>query len=207
MLAVEPGAGELVVRTRVGFAAWDAGILTTYTWTTTGNGLLVTVDVVPEGEWTFPLPRLGLRLTLPGGSDRVEWFGGGPGEAYRDSRRAARMGRFAATVDELQTPYVRPQENGSRTEVRWATLTGSDGAGLRVEGRPHIELTARRWTSEDLDAARHTPELLAQDRIWVNLDHAQQGIGTASCGPGVLAPHRLQARPTTFAVVLRELRV
>jgi beta-galactosidase len=206
VLAVEPGAGELVVRTRVGFAAWDAGILTTYTWTTTGNGLLLTVDVVPQAEWTFPLPRLGLRLALPAGSDRVEWFGRGPGEAYRDGRRAAAVGRFAATVDELQTPYVRPQENGSRTEVRWATLTGSDGAGLRVEGRPHIELTARRWTTEDLDAARHTPELVARDRIWVNLDHAQHGIGSASCGPGVLPQHRLQARPTTFAVVLRELR-
>jgi beta-galactosidase len=205
VLAVEPGAGELVVRTRVGFAAWDAGILTTYTWTTTQSGLLLTVDVVPEGEWTFPLPRLGLRLALPAASDRLEWFGRGPGEAYRDSRRAVGVGRFAATVNALQTPYVRPQENGNRTEVRWATLTDPDGAGLRVEGRPRIELTARRWTSEDLDAARHTPDLVAGDRIWVNLDHAQHGIGTASCGPGVLPQHHLEAVPTTFAVSLSPL--
>ena len=125
-----------------------------------------------------------------------------PGEAYRDIRRAARVGRFAASVDELQTPYVRPQENGNRTEVRWATLTDGRGTGLRVEGRPHFDVTARRWTSEDLDAATHTPELVPGDRIWVNLDHAQQGIGTASCGPGVLPQHDLDVVPTTFALRL-----
>jgi beta-galactosidase len=88
---------------------------------------------------------------------------------------------------------------------RWAAFTDGRGAGLRVEGRPHVELTARRWTSEDLDAASHTPELVPRDRVWVNLDHAQQGIGSASCGPGVLPQYRLEAGPATFAVVLREL--
>jgi beta-galactosidase len=75
-----------------------------------------------------------------------------------------------------------------------------------VEGRPHFELTARRWTSEDLDAAQHTPELVPRDSVWVNLDHAQQGIGSASCGPGVLPQYRLDVRPTTFSILLQELR-
>jgi beta-galactosidase len=205
VLAMEPGPDGLVVCTRVGMAGSDAGLLTTYAWAVDGDGLRLMVDVVPEGEWNVPLPRLGVRLSLPAALDRVEWFGRGPGEAYRDTRRAARVGRFAASVDELQTPYVRPQENGNRTEVRWATLTDGGGAGLRVDGRPHVELTARRWTSEDLDAATHTPELLPRDRIWVNLDHAQQGIGTASCGPGVLPQHRLEAEPTRFALRLSPL--
>lgn len=202
VLAVEPGPAGLVVRTRVGMAASDAGLLATYAWRVAGDGLLLTVEVLPEGEWTVPLPRLGLRLALPAELDRLEWFGRGPGEAYRDTRRAARVGRFAASVNELQTPYVRPQENGSRTEVRWATLTGGRGGGLRVEGRPYVEVTARRWTSEDLDAATHTPELVARDRIWLNLDHNQQGIGTASCGPGVLPQHDLHVVPTSFALRL-----
>ena len=202
VIAVEPGPEGLVVRARVGMAATDLGLLATYTWTADGEGLLLTVDVTPEGEWTVPLPRLGLRLALPAELDRLEWFGRGPGEAYRDSRRAARVGRFAASVDELQTPYVRPQENGNRTEVRWATLTDSGGSGLRAEGRPHVDVTARRWTSEDLDAAAHTPELVPRDRVWLNLDHAQQGIGTASCGPGVLPQHDLEAVPATFALRL-----
>jgi beta-galactosidase len=207
VIAIEEATDRHVVRTRVGAAAWDGGLLATYTWTAAaGGGLLLTVDVEPEGEWTVPLPRLGLRLSLPAELDRVEWFGRGPGEAYPDTRRAARVGRFAATVDELQTPYVRPQENGSRTEVRWATITGADGAGLRLEGRPHVELTARRWTSEDLDAATHTPDLEPGDRVWVNIDHAQHGIGTAACGPDVLPQYRLEAARTSFGVVLSPIR-
>jgi beta-galactosidase len=202
VLAIDPGPAGLVVRTRVGMAASDAGLLATYTWRAEGDGLLLTVDVAPEGEWAVPLPRLGVRLSLPAAFDRLEWFGRGPGEAYRDTRRAARVGRFTASIDELQTPYVRPQENGNRTEVRWATLTDGGGAGLRVEGRPHVDVTARRWTSEDLDAARHTPELVPRDRIWVNLDYAQQGIGTASCGPGALPQYNLDVVPTTFALRL-----
>ena len=92
------------------------------------------------GEWWERLARSGWGFP----AWPVEWFGRGPGEADPDSRLAARVCRFSATVDELQTPYLMPQENGNRTEVRWATLTGDRG-GLRLEGRPHFELTARRF--------------------------------------------------------------
>jgi beta-galactosidase len=206
VIALDAADGGLVVRTRVGSAAWDSGLLATYTWTPEGDGLRLALEVAPEGEWPFPLPRLGLRLAAPQSLERVEWFGRGPGEAYSDTRQAARVGRFSATIEELQTPYVRPQENGNRLETRWATFVDGRGNGLRVEGRPHFAFAARRWTSEDLDAAGHTPDLAPRDRVWVNIDHAQQGIGTASCGPGVLPQHRLHAAPTTFAVVLREQR-
>jgi beta-galactosidase len=194
---------ELVVRTRVAPAATDHAMLASYRWGVEGDGLLLTLDVEPEGEWDCPLPRLGLRLAVPASLGRAEWFGRGPGEAYADTRRAARIGRFAMTVDDLQTPYVRPQENGSRTEVRWATLTDEAGSGLRFEGAPTFEFTARRWTTEDLDAARHTVDLTPRDAVYVNLDLAQHGIGTASCGPGVLPQYYLPAHPATLRVAIR----
>jgi beta-galactosidase len=148
-----------------------------------------------------------VRFAVPAALQRVEWFGRGPREAYPDTRLAARVGRFALTVPELQTPYLMPQENGSRTEVRWATLTDESGAGLRLEGRPHFELTARPWTSAALAAARHAADLRADpDRVWVNADLAHNGIGSASCGPGVLGPYRLEARPATFGLRLLALR-
>ena len=100
------------------------------------------------------------------------------------------------------TPYVYPQENGNRAGVRWATLTDDQGQGLRLEGEPTFELTARPWTTEQLDQARHTPELVGGDRIWVNVDHAQHGIGSASCGPGVLPAYRLDPVPASFTVLL-----
>ncbi|HEX4727924.1 MAG TPA: glycoside hydrolase family 2 TIM barrel-domain containing protein, partial [Jatrophihabitans sp.] len=119
----------LTVRSRVAAAASDAGLQVSYTWTAIADGLRLAVQVQPDGDWSFPLPRLGLAMELPGGLDTVEWFGGGPGEAYPDSRRAARIGRYRLSVDDWQTPYVYPQENGNRTGVRWARLTGPDGTG------------------------------------------------------------------------------
>jgi len=163
------------------------------------------VSVEPEGALPCPLPRLGVRLLLRRDVDLVTWFGRGPGEAYADTGYGTTVGRYAASVDDLQTPYVFPQENGNRADVRWATLTDPSGAGLRIEAEPTIDLTVRRWSTEQLDAARHTVELTDEGCLFVNLDVAQQGIGTASCGPGVLPAYRLTAEPTRFSVVLRAI--
>ena len=183
-------------------AASDLGLLATYTWTAIeGGGLALALEVVPDREWSFPLPRLGVRFAVPASLDGVEWFGRGPGEAYPDSNRAARVGRFSAPVADLQTPYLMPQENGARTEVRWATL----GGALRIEGSPHFELTVRPWTSEALAAAKHPPDLVPDpDWLWVNADLAQQGLGSASCGPGVLPQYRLTPAPSTFNLNLKQ---
>ncbi|GAA1615657.1 glycoside hydrolase family 2 TIM barrel-domain containing protein [Kribbella karoonensis] len=196
----------LVVRTRVAPEGLGVGVRTTYRWTAYDDNLQLTVDVQPEGEWSGTAvtprctswPRLGVRLQVPSGLENVLWYGGGPGEAYADSHCAARVGRFQHTVDELQTPYVVPQENGARTDVRWAELTDAEGNGLRVTGAPHFQLTARRWTTEDLEAARHRSDLTPRDHIYLNLDLAQSGLGSASCGPPTRDP--LEIAPYTFSL-------
>jgi beta-galactosidase len=113
---------------------------------------------------------------------------------------AVRVGRWSASVDDLQTPYVFPQENGLRQAVRWATLQAPDGSGLRISSPDTFGLTVRRWTSADLEAARHTSDLVPRDRLYVNLDIAQHGLGTASCGPGVLPQHQLRAEPADLTL-------
>ncbi|MFI6492117.1 glycoside hydrolase family 2 TIM barrel-domain containing protein [Streptomyces sp. NPDC050564] len=198
--AVELGDDALTVRTRVAPAAWEVGLRTVYRWTSDGTRLRLTVSVAPEGDWTLPLPRLGIRLGLSGSADRVKWFGGGPGEGYPDTKSASKVARWEATVDELQTPYVRPQENGARADVRWAEI-----GGLRVEGDPSFWFTARRWTTEQLDAAEHLTDLTPGDTVWVNLDHGQQGIGSQSCGPGALPQYQLRAAPAEFSFVFSEI--
>ncbi|MGW3494383.1 glycoside hydrolase family 2 TIM barrel-domain containing protein [Streptomyces sp. NPDC001020] len=194
--AVEAGDDALTVRTRVAPAAQGAGLATVYRWTSDGSRLKLTVSVTPEGDWAVPLPRLGIRLGLPGSADRVRWFGGGPGEAYPDTKSASRLGRWESTVDALQTPYVRPQENGARADVRWAEI-----GGLRIEGDPEFWFGARRWTNEQLDAATHLTDLTPGDTVWVNLDHGQHGIGSQSCGPGPLPRYFLRAEPAEFSFV------
>ncbi|KUN31489.1 beta-galactosidase [Streptomyces corchorusii] len=201
--AVEAGEDALTVRTRVAPAGRELGLSAVYRWTSDGDRLRLTVSTVPDGDWTVPLPRLGIRFGLAA-ADRVRWYGGGPGEAYPDTRTASRIARWQSTVDELQTPYVRPQENGARIDVRWVEL-----GGLRVEGDPAYWFTARRWTTEYLDAAAHRTDLVpgaASDGgsaagVWVNLDHGQHGIGSQSCGPGPLPRYHLRAEPAEFSFV------
>ncbi|MCL8014944.1 glycoside hydrolase family 2 TIM barrel-domain containing protein [Streptomyces sp. AS02] len=191
-VAVTVDNGALVVRTRVAPAAHDRALLADHRWTLNAAGHpRLTLTVTPEGDWDVPLPRLGLHLALPPGLERVSWYGLGPGEAYPDSRRAARVGRYSLTVAEMQTPYVFPQENGHRADVRWAELTGPDGTGLRVAGL--FGLTVRHWSSADLDAARHLTDLRPDGATHLTLDLAQHGLGSASCGPGVLPRHQLTA--------------
>ncbi|MDC2961074.1 glycoside hydrolase family 2 TIM barrel-domain containing protein [Streptomyces gilvifuscus] len=205
LLATGTEDDTFVVRTRVAPAGTDLGMDATYRWQESDEGLRLTAEIEPDEGWQdIPLPRLGLRLALPAWIDRVTWYGLGPGEAYPDSRRAARLGRHSSTVEGLQTPYVFPQENGSRADVRWAELTGPRG-GLRVTGAPTYHLSARRWTSEDLDTARHTDELRPTDAVHVNIDLAQYGLGSAACGPRVLPNYRLTARPAALSVTLSEI--
>lgn len=195
----------VVVHAREAPAGTDLGLRATYTWTVADQMLVLSLVVMPEGTWPVPLPRLGLRLAVPARLGKIEWFGRGPGEAYPDTRQAARVGRFTSTVEDLQTPYVMPQENGNRTEVRWAALTDKHGHGLKINGLACFDFTARRWTSETLETAQHASDLRPSDRIWVNLDAAHHGIGSAACGPGVLPRYRLDARPTRFAVAFTEV--
>src|SRR3954471_4225901 len=197
--SVELGEDALTVRTRVAPAAREVGLGVVYRWTSDGDRLRLTVSVAPEGEWTVPLPRLGVRLGLPE-ADQVKWFGGGPGEAYPDTSKASMVGRWQASVDELQTPYLRPQENGARADVRWVEL-----GGLRIEGDPEFSFTARRWTTEQLDAAAHLTDLTPGDTVWGNLEHGHHGIGSQSCVPGPLPQYHLRAEPAEFSFVFSVL--
>ncbi|AUG81771.1 beta-galactosidase [Kitasatospora sp. MMS16-BH015] len=197
---VEPDATGLTVTARLAAAGSSAGLDVVYRWTG-GDGarLRLETTVTPDGAWPVPLPRLGVAMSLPGTDAEVEWFGPGPGEAYRDSRAAARVGRYRSTVSAMQTPYVRPQENGNRHHVRHARLTAAAGT-LLVTGAPVIDLTVRPWSTEALTAATHQHEPTPDGRLHLHLDQAHHGLGSAACGPGPSAPSVLAAVPTTFGI-------
>ncbi|MGN9912842.1 glycoside hydrolase family 2 TIM barrel-domain containing protein [Phytohabitans sp. LJ34] len=203
--------GRVVVRGRSGPAGQAIGLRTEMCWEPAGDaGVALTLRVTPEGVWTdtpigghaVTLPRLGLRMGLPAGLTRARWFGRGPGESYVDSQAAARVGLFAADIDAMQSHYPWPQENGNHIETRWLELTGDGVPRLRVEGDPWFDFTARRWTSEDLDRATKPAQLVPSDRVWLNVDYGQQGLGSASCGPPLPERYRLPIRPYTFRVRL-----
>ncbi|MBF8184596.1 hypothetical protein ITP53_02310 [Nonomuraea sp. K274] len=209
--AVErPDDHTLVVRGRSGPATRTLGFRTTYTWHWHDGALHLTIEAEPVGDWhdtayghlSITPPRMGTRFALPGGYTDVTWFGRGPGESYTDSRSGTRVGRFARPIDDLQTPYVVPQENGNHVGTRWLELSGTGLATLRVDGEPLVDFTARRWTSEALAAARRPHDLTDSGRVWLNLDHGQQGIGSASCGPALPARYRLPIRRYSWSMTL-----
>jgi beta-galactosidase len=203
--------GTVVVTGRSGPAAQRFGLRWTMTYTDLGGGLGLEVSVTPEGPWDetphgayrLTLPRLGLRFGLPGGYRSVEWFGRGPGESYVDFTAAALVGRYARSIDDLQTPYLVPEENGNHVETRWLRVTGDGLPALHARAAGSLfDFTARRWTTEDLENARRPTDLRDSGRVWLNLDHAQQGLGSASCGPALPERYRVPVEPTTFGIVL-----
>ncbi len=132
------------------------------------------------------LARVGTVLEVAAGLDRMEWFGRGPHETYPDRRRAGRVGRWRSTLDELFTPYVRPQESGGRADVRWIVLADAAGRGLRITLDRPRQVSATRFRAEDLASATHHGELVPRPNAVVHLDAAHRGLGTASCGPDTL---------------------
>jgi hypothetical protein len=191
------------VRARIAPPVFGFGMDAEYTYIISASGIVhLEVKGRPQGKLPSTLPRIGLQMHLEGSLERVEWFGLGPGESYPDSRMSARVGRYIRRLAEMETPYVFPQENGTRSDVRWVTLTDTGGTGLRAEGSPLVSFSAHRNTPEEYEAARHTVELVPRKEIVLILDHRQNGLGSASCGPGVLPAYVLKPGEFSFAVDL-----
>ncbi len=181
-----------------------------YTYTIIGNGdVLIDTHLVPA-EGLPELPRIGLTMTVPGGFEEFTWFGRGPEETYADRKASALVGRYAGTVDEQYFPYVYPQENGNKTDVRWAALCSESGAGLLATSLPShdtptINVSAHHYTAADLTRATHLHELRRREEITLNLDLVQSGLGGESCGPGTLPQYLIPPVETRFALRLRGL--
>jgi beta-galactosidase len=162
----------------------------------------------PEGSFLFDLdpslpelPKVGLACALVPGLERVRWYGRGPQECYSDRKTGAAVGLYEAGVDELQVPYVLPQENGNRTEVRWLELAAPGaGKGLRVESPGLFDFTASHHGPEQLWKAAHTCDLVREPAVHLSIDVAQRGLGTATCGPDTLERYRL--RPGAYRLEL-----
>jgi hypothetical protein len=173
----------------------------TYTISTAGE-VVVDIHILPQVEVQF-LPRVGLQMALPNGFEHFAWYGRGAHETYADRKEGARVGLYHGTVSEQHVPYVVPQENGNKTEVRWLTLTNAQNTGLLAMGDPWLNVSVHHYTLENLTQARHTYELVTCPEIYLYLDHAQSGLGSASCGPGRLEKYQLKPKELQFSLRLR----
>jgi beta-galactosidase len=155
------------------------------------SGGLFVENKINLGSNVRDIPRIGVNLVLSPALEQLEWFGRGPWENYADRKASALVGRYQSTVTDQYVPYIMPQEHGHKTDVRWLTLSEMAGHRLKVTGQPTIEFSASHFEANDLFDAKHTCEIRPRAEVILNLDFAQRGLGTASCGPDTLEQYCL----------------
>ncbi len=137
--------------------------------------LLVSDKKLPE------IPRVGMRMELPDEFEGLEFFGRGPHENYCDRKTSALVGIYKSTVREQYVPYISPQENGYKTDVRWVALKNEQGQGVLFAGLPLVSFSALRFTPEDLTQKKrgtmHTIDLVERDFVTLHIDYKQMGVG------------------------------
>ncbi|MEN7547990.1 glycoside hydrolase family 2 TIM barrel-domain containing protein [Rapidithrix thailandica] len=151
-------------------------------YTVFGSGDVLVENHFTPGSDSLPeLPRFGMTMTLPAEFNQLEWLGRGPHESYWDRKTGAAIGKYQGPVNEQYHNYVRPQETGNKTDVRWAALTSKEGIGLLAVGEPLLEVSAYPFPMLDLDRVlgpqRHSIDIKPKDLTTFNLDYKQMGVG------------------------------
>ncbi|WP_124066860.1 glycoside hydrolase family 2 TIM barrel-domain containing protein [Clostridium sp. E02] len=150
----------------------------------------------------FPeLPRFGLRLFLPKEMEEVTYYGLGPVENYVDKKKASYHGLFSAKVKEMHEDYLRPQENGSRSDCDFVTIKGRRLA-LSVVAKESFSFNTSVYTQEELSQKAHNYELTPSNHTVLCLDYRQNGIGSESCGPDLRKKYIFDEEAFTFGLRL-----
>ncbi len=170
-----------------------------------GNGVIEIENTLDTTSYKADLPRIGMRMQLPKEYSRLTYFGRGPWENYRDRNSSTFVGLYSSTVSQQYVPYIRPQENGYKTDVRWLALQNQNQSGLLVVTRnieKPISFSALHMPNEDFDATiglnykgnqvedkyridgddkvnsnKHTIDIKEQDLVQLNIDLNQRGLG------------------------------
>jgi len=147
------------------------------TYTVYGDGKIKVEQNFLPVPGMSEIPRVGMQLEIPGEFSNIQWYGRGPHENYQDRNSGASIGIYESSIDDFIFPYVVPQENGNRTDVRWIEFTNDEGVGLGAYGLPLLSVSAWPYTMDNIQNSRHTHELERSGNITVNLDYRQRGVG------------------------------
>jgi beta-galactosidase len=171
-------------------------------------------DKVPE------LPRMGMQMQLPQEFMNLKWFGRGPQENYSDRKTSADIGLYESTTADQYVPYVRPQENGYKTDARWLTLTDDDGTGILVSGNPvfcfealnnlHDDFESpgnlSRYRKDAKSANTHINSVKSRELVNLNIDLGQMGVGGDNTWGALIHPeYRLLGRSYAYSFRVRPI--
>ncbi len=161
--------------------------------------------------------RLGMNLEMPRGYDQMIWLGRGPHESYWDRKTSALVGLYSGSVAEQYWAYLRPQENGNKTDVRWMAITDADGNGLLFRGDPLLSVSAHHNRLEDFELQtektqapglvemnRHTTDVKPRNLTSVNVDYKQTGVGgDNSWGARTHPQYRLTGNEYSYSFIMK----
>ena len=181
---------------------------TVYTFMADGS-LKVEVDWECKGEFVPELPRFGMRMVFPQNYKNFKFYGRGPWENYSDRNESSFLGLYEQSTDEQLFNYVRPQESGNKTDVRWLELTNNRGVGVRIEGLQPLSVSAMPYRSEDLDPGlgmkkqMHYSDIEPRREVVLHVDLAQRGLGgDCSWGTSPHDPYRLTADRYAYGYII-----
>jgi beta-galactosidase len=190
----QPELGKVVVTFNYDIPDADGKKIAGYASTFTIYG---SADIVVKNQFSklsnaIPeIPRMGMQMQLPEDFTNLTWLGRGPHENYCDRKTSAYVGLYESTAADQYTPYIRPQENGYKTDTRWLTLTDDNGTGILVCGDPLICFAALNNIHDDFEspgklsqyrkdaitANTHTIDVKPRDLVNLNVDLGQMGVG------------------------------
>jgi beta-galactosidase len=158
-----------------------------------GSGDIIVRNNFEMARENLPeIVRMGMNLIMPRKFDQMAWSGRGPHENYQDRKTSAFVGLYEGSVSDQYYPYIRPQENGNKTDVRWLAIRDQSGNGLFFQGMPLLEVSAHHNIMEDFESDertdgryvdgvrvknRHTTDVKPRDLTSVNIDYKQMGVG------------------------------
>ena len=195
--------------------AVKATLKLTYTLTAEGEVIIrQQLDADDEAK-VAPMFRYGMQLQMPQAYSSVKYYGRGPVENYCDRHDSEFLGVYEAKVADEYFPYVRPQESGNHTDVRWFRVLDAEGKGLEFYAGAPIEVSALNYLTEDLDdgpvkdkvIGRHSGDLVERPLTQVHVQQRQMGLGCVnSWGAWPREEYMLPYRDYDFTYVVKPVR-
>ena len=147
------------------------------TYTVTADGAVKVQLDYQHMEGMPELPEFGVIMKIPADYNHLTWYGNGPEETYADRTLGAKLGIYSNMVSDNMAGYVKPQECGNHTGVRFASVVDEKGIGLKFSAPVPMEFSALPYTPFELENAEHTYELPPVHHTVIRAMHRQMGVG------------------------------
>ena len=149
------------------------------------------------------LAKIGMQMKLPATTNNVTYFGKADFGTYPDRNSAGSTKIYSTMITDMWHKYSKPQENGNRSDVRWFTIANNKGNGIFIQSDGLFNFSGYNYDDADIYRAQHSSELIEKDYITLNIDHKVAGLGTATCGPGILPDYLITDKLYSFKVRIK----